>query len=143
MASGGTTADYVAKGEDGGTTVVKEQVGLHEDVKSTGLDSLSQTREETKPLLTDGIGKGDVGFESGIIPIESSKLSAMDAAEKRGQFLSRQNSDRGGGNGENGITVEGKTGETKQEANEIQVSCFYLSPHHSHNTKIPFFPRSR
>lgn len=131
MASGGT-ADSVAKGEDGGTAVVKEQVGLQEDVKSTGLDSLGQTREETKPLLTDGTGKVDGGFESGTVPIESSKLSAIDAAEKRGQFLSRQNLDRGGGgggNGENGIAVEGKTGEMKQEANEIQVSwCTSLSP---------------
>lgn len=139
MASGGT-ADSVAKGEDGGTAVVKEQVGLHEDIKSSGLDSLGQTREETKALLIDGTGKVDGGFESGTVPIESSKLSAIDAAEKRGQFLTRQNSDRGGGggggNGENGIAVEGKTGETKQEANEIQV-CFVH--HYDHNTTLPFF----
>lgn len=131
MASGGT-ADSVAKGEEGGSTVVKEQVGLHEDVKSTGLDSLNHTRDDSKPLLTDGTGKGDGGFESGAVPIENSKLTSLDAVEKRGQFLSRQNSDRGGGgggmNGENGIAVEGKTGESKPEANEIQVSGVPLSP---------------
>lgn len=117
MASEGAT-DSAAKGEEDGTGL-KQQVAVQDDVKSSVQESSGQVRDEMKAPLTNGPGKGDGGFESGTVPIENTKLAAIDAPEKRGQSLSRQNSERGG-NGENGITVEGKTGETKQE---IQVSC--------------------
>ena len=107
-----------------------------EDPKLAGLDSASQSSlssEEPRVVLTNGIEKGDIQVEFGS---DTGRLSAADVTEsvlKRERSLSRQNSDRGGGGGggggvggnkEKAVTVEGKTGELKQDENDIEVSYY-------------------
>ena len=125
MAASEVSGESVGKDEEGSDTPpLKHQLPPNQvDLRPSPLDSYSTT--SLAELLANGIMKGDAHSESGAVPNDTGKLSAVDAMEKREKLLSRQNSDRGGGGGGGGGNKEkkgeGQTGEMMQETGDIQV----------------------
>ena len=112
------------------TLVEQEDTKTTTTTSSTKLESFSQTSlNDDMEVLTNGIGKGGLNFESGTAILNDGKVSVMDAPEKRDKLFSRQNSDRGAGG-------EGQTGERKQETEDMEVS-FYLPLSSSLSLPVP------
>ena len=134
MAESEETVAVRSKGGGGGgedspcLTRQQPQPPVKEDLKSTGLHSDSTsglgTGHNDDEVLTNGIGTG-VQFESGTVPSESGmagKLSVMGEGQERS--FSRQNSDRGGGDGGKIGPFDGQVEEKPQDAAEVSLFLF-------------------
>ena len=128
MAESEETVAVGSKGGGGGggedsprVTRPQPQPPVKESLNSTGLhsESTSGTGNNDDEVLTNGIGAG-VRFESGTVPSESGvagKLSVVEEGPERS--FSRQNSDRGGGDGGKMGSFDGQVGEKTQDATEV------------------------
>jgi hypothetical protein len=129
MAESEETVAVGSKGGGGGggedsprVTRPQPQPPVKESLNSTGLHSESTsglgTGNNDDEVLTNGIGAG-VRFESRTVPSESGvagKLSVVEMGPERS--FSRQNSDRGGGDGGKMGSFDGQVGEKPQDATE-------------------------